>query len=86
MRVPSRRTRVTGIDNIMKAIKDTGADAVHPGYGFLSENKEFAKALADANVEFIGPNEDAIHSMGDKLNRCELQSRRRLVRQTSTAR
>ena len=43
------------IDNIMKAIKDTGADAVHPGYGFLSENAGFAERLAKAGVAFIGP-------------------------------
>lgn len=55
------------IDNILRACTETGADAVHPGYGFLSENGEFAKRLADAGIVFIGPNASAISSMGDKL-------------------
>jgi len=52
---------------ILDAIKKTGADAVHPGYGFLSENFEFSRALAAAGVTFIGPTERAIHAMGDKI-------------------
>ena len=56
------------IPKIMEAIKETGADAVHPGYGFLSENAEFSKTLKDNNIEFIGPNEHAINSMGDKID------------------
>ena len=55
------------IDNILKAIKDTGADAVHPGYGFLSENTHFAQALEKAGVAFIGPGPKAITAMGDKI-------------------
>jgi len=55
------------IDRIVKACKDTGAEAVHPGYGFLSENKEFQKALAKAKVVFIGPDAPAIEAMGDKI-------------------
>ena len=55
------------IDKIMDAIKQSGADAVHPGYGFLSENPEFAKALAKAKITFIGPNPKAIMAMGDKI-------------------
>ena len=55
------------IDKILDAIKQTGAEAVHPGYGFLSENAEFAKALARENIAFIGPNVDAIAAMGDKI-------------------
>lgn len=51
---------------IIKAAKQTGAQAVHPGYGFLSENAGFAKALAETNIEFIGPPEDAIIAMGSK--------------------
>ena len=42
------------VENILKAVKDTGAEAVHPGYGFLSENTGFAQALEDAGVAFIG--------------------------------
>jgi len=44
----------------------SGADSVHPGYGFLSENEEFAQACSDRNVAFIGPPVSAIHSMGSK--------------------
>lgn len=55
------------IDNIMKAIRDTGAQAVHPGYGFLSENATFAKALEKEKIAFIGPGIKAIAAMGDKI-------------------
>ena len=55
------------IDNIMEAIKSTGAQAVHPGYGFLSENPKFAEALEAADIAFIGPPKGAIESMGDKI-------------------
>jgi propionyl-CoA carboxylase alpha chain len=55
------------IDNIMKAIRETGAQAVHPGYGFLSENAAFAKALEKEKIAFIGPGIKAIAAMGDKI-------------------
>uniref|UniRef100_A0A8C4I8P3 Propionyl-CoA carboxylase alpha chain, mitochondrial n=1 Tax=Dicentrarchus labrax TaxID=13489 RepID=A0A8C4I8P3_DICLA len=55
------------MDAIMDAIRATGAQAVHPGYGFLSENKEFAKRLAAEDVTFIGPDTHAIQAMGDKI-------------------
>ncbi len=55
------------IDKIMAAIKATGAEAVHPGYGFLSENRNFAAALEAAGVVFIGPPSPAIEAMGDKI-------------------
>ncbi|XP_017285853.1 propionyl-CoA carboxylase alpha chain, mitochondrial [Kryptolebias marmoratus] len=55
------------MDAIMDAIRRTGAQAVHPGYGFLSENKEFAKRLAAEGVTFIGPDTHAIQAMGDKI-------------------
>ncbi|XP_030298518.1 propionyl-CoA carboxylase alpha chain, mitochondrial [Sparus aurata] len=55
------------MDAIMDAIRSTGAQAVHPGYGFLSENKEFAKRLAAEGVTFIGPDTHAIMAMGDKI-------------------
>ncbi|MEO0937950.1 MAG: acetyl/propionyl/methylcrotonyl-CoA carboxylase subunit alpha [Pseudomonadota bacterium] len=55
------------IDKIMEAIKASGAEAVHPGYGFLSENAKFAEALEAAGVAFIGPPKGAIESMGDKI-------------------
>ena len=52
---------------ILAAIKQTGAQAVHPGYGFLSENAAFGRALKKAGITFIGPNELAIKAMGDKI-------------------
>ncbi len=55
------------IENIIKAAKEKKADAVHPGYGFLSENAEFSKALEKAKIIFIGPSIEAIQSMGDKI-------------------
>jgi len=55
------------IDKIMAAIRQTGAEAVHPGYGFLSENPKFAEALEAAGVAFIGPPKGAILAMGDKI-------------------
>jgi biotin carboxylase len=48
------------MDRIMEAVEKTGAQAVHPGYGFLSENKDFAQLLASNNVEFLGPGTHAI--------------------------
>jgi len=55
------------IDKIMEAIKSTGAEAVHPGYGFLSENAKFAEELEAAGVAFIGPPKGAVEAMGDKI-------------------
>ncbi len=55
------------IENIIRAIRDSGAEAVHPGYGFLSENATFAKALEREKVAFIGPGLKAIAAMGDKI-------------------
>ena len=54
-------------DKIIEACRATGADAVHPGYGFLSERESFAGALAQAGIAFIGPNAKAIAAMGDKI-------------------
>ncbi len=55
------------IDKLLSACRQTGADAVHPGYGFLSERTSFAKALADEGITFIGPNAEVIRLMGDKI-------------------
>ena len=55
------------IDKIMQAVRQTGAEAVHPGYGFLSENKAFAATLEAEGVAFIGPPSTAIEQMGDKI-------------------
>ena len=55
------------IDKIMAAVRQTGAEAVHPGYGFLSENMKFAAALEAEGVVFIGPPSPAIEAMGDKI-------------------
>ena len=55
------------IDSIMTAIDETGADAVHPGYGFLSEKAEFAERLDASGIIFIGPKPNAIRVMGDKI-------------------
>ncbi|MDX3930112.1 MAG: acetyl/propionyl/methylcrotonyl-CoA carboxylase subunit alpha [Shinella sp.] len=63
---PSSQSYIV-IDRILEAIRQTGADAAHPGYGFLSENAAFAEALEKAGVAFIGPPVEAIRAMGDKI-------------------
>lgn len=60
------------MDKIIDAVKQTGADAVHPGYGFLSENAEFAKRCKEEGIIFIGPEPKAISLMGDKTSAREL--------------
>ncbi len=56
------------IDKVIDAAKQSGADAIHPGYGFLSENADFAQAVIDAGITWIGPSPDAIRSLGDKVS------------------
>jgi geranyl-CoA carboxylase alpha subunit len=61
-------------DKILEAARSTGAQAIHPGYGFLSENAEFAKSCEDAGLVFIGPSSQAIHLMGHKA-----EAKRRMI-------
>ncbi|MAM80334.1 MAG: carbamoyl-phosphate synthase L chain ATP-binding protein [Gammaproteobacteria bacterium] len=63
------------IEKIIDTCKRSGADAVHPGYGFLSENAEFAKAVIDAGFTWIGPSPEVISSMGDKLSAKKLMQK-----------
>ena len=56
------------IEKIIKAARDADADAIHPGYGFLSENADFAQAVIDAGLTWIGPTPDAIRALGDKVS------------------
>ena len=62
------------MDAIISAAKQSGAQAIHPGYGFLSERADFAKAVVDANLVWIGPSPEAIETMGDKIS-----ARRRMI-------
>ena len=63
------------IPAIVRAARDCGADAVHPGYGFLSENPEFARACADAGLSFIGPSPESMEALGDKLRSKDIAQR-----------
>ncbi|HZD89839.1 MAG TPA: acetyl-CoA carboxylase biotin carboxylase subunit [Pseudolabrys sp.] len=64
---PAAKDSYLNIPSILAACEITGADAVHPGYGFLSENARFAEILAEHNIEFIGPKAEHIRIMGDKI-------------------
>ncbi|OAF17634.1 acetyl-CoA carboxylase family protein [Bradyrhizobium neotropicale] len=74
--IPGRGARAyLDIDGVVKAAKAAGCDAVHPGYGFLSENAAFAKACADAGITFVGPKIAALELFGDKVAARQLAKR-----------
>jgi acetyl/propionyl-CoA carboxylase alpha subunit len=64
---PAARESHLNIERLLAAAKASGADAIHPGYGFLSENPSFAQACTDSGIEFIGPRAETILAMGDKI-------------------
>jgi acetyl-CoA carboxylase biotin carboxylase subunit len=61
------RSDYLSIDKVINAVKKSGAEAVHPGYGFMAENPDFAKACEDNDIIFIGPSSDVIQALGDKV-------------------
>src|SRR6059058_4984335 len=63
---PASRESYLMIENVIAAARKAGADAIHPGYGFLSENPRFARACAEAGLNFIGPPPAAMEEMGEK--------------------
>lgn len=74
--IPGRGARAyLDIEAVVKAAKSAGCDAVHPGYGFLSENAAFAKACADARIAFVGPKPAALELFGDKVAARQLAKR-----------
>lgn len=66
------------IPNLIEAAKETGCDAVHPGYGFLSENAEFARQLEENGIQLVGPSSETIRTMGDKLSARSLMEAHRV--------
>src|SRR3984893_19151262 len=70
----SPRQAYLDIEQLVRVAREHGADAVHPGYGFLSENPAFAEACAKGNLTFIGPTAPSMRAMGDKV-----EARRRMI-------
>ena len=64
---PAPSESYLNIQKIIDVANKSGANAIHPGYGFLSENADFARACSEAGIKFIGPSAEVIHSMGDKI-------------------
>src|SRR5204862_6765401 len=71
---PTPAESYLNIERILDAAREAGAEAIHPGYGFLAENADFAKACGDAKIVFIGPPASAIQAMGSKTRARELMS------------
>ena len=67
------------IEKIINAAKKTNSDAIHPGYGFLSENPQFVKKLSNTKIKFIGPNIEAIQIMGDKIKSKKLAIKAKVI-------
>jgi acetyl-CoA carboxylase, biotin carboxylase subunit len=65
---PHAKDSYLNIENVIKSAIETNADAVHPGYGFLSESAEFTRAVVDAGMTYVGPSADTIERMGDKVS------------------
>ncbi|MGZ5280070.1 MAG: biotin carboxylase N-terminal domain-containing protein, partial [Pseudobdellovibrionaceae bacterium] len=71
---PSIESYLRG-DKILEVAKKTGVDAIHPGYGFLSENADFARSCKEAGITFIGPTPENMDAMGDKLSAKDLMKK-----------
>ena len=69
---PKAQDSYLNAENIIQVAKATGCDAIHPGFGFLSENSQFARLCEENDIEFIGPSAETIKLMGDKSSSREL--------------